>query len=76
MLRVGDLVGAANERAVMDGVIVAIDGERALVSDNPFCGVMVSDFGVTLEYVRSISRCRWFKLAECELDDDEWDDDE
>jgi len=65
MLKVGNLVRVANEH----GVIVSIKGDRALVSDNPFCSVMMCDFGVTLEYVRSISRCRWFNLTECELDD-------
>lgn len=73
----GDFVGAANEHAVMDGVIVAIERDRALVCDNHFGAVMMRPpFNVSLQYLKDTFKCRWFKFSELELDEDDEDDDD
>lgn len=76
MFKVGDFVGAANNHAVMDGVVVGVKGDRVLICENVFAASMMH-LGVTLEHVKQEFKCRWFNADEVELDDDgEWEDDD
>lgn len=55
------------------GVVIAMQGDRALVCENHFAGVMITGFGATVESIRENMECRWIKLAELTLDEDEDD---
>jgi hypothetical protein len=67
---IGDMVSGKHDTDI-GGVVVAVNGSRALVCDNSFAAIMIEHFGATLEYVKDQFDCRWIIFDELELDDDD-----